>query len=43
MMKDNLSEYMPLVEKVADEYQNQGLCLLSTFEDVLIPVFQICL
>ena len=41
MMKDNLSEYMPLVEKVADEYQNQRLCLLSSFEEILIPVFQI--
>ena len=32
MMKDNLSEYMPLVEKVADEYQNQGLTLEELIE-----------
>ena len=32
MMKDNLSEYMPLVEKVADEYQNQGLTLEELME-----------
>ena len=25
MMKENLEKYLPLVEKVADEYQNRGL------------------
>ena len=32
MMKENLEKYLPLVEKVADEYQNQGLTLEELIE-----------
>ncbi|MBR6894392.1 MAG: sigma-70 family RNA polymerase sigma factor [Bacteroidaceae bacterium] len=32
MKKENLEKYLPLVEKVADEYQNQGLTLEELIE-----------
>lgn len=31
-MKDSLEKYLPLVEKVVDEYQNQGLTLEELME-----------
>ena len=32
MMKESLEKYLPLVEKVADEYQHQGLTLEELME-----------
>ena len=31
-MKESLEKYLPLVEKVVDEYQNQGLTLEELME-----------